>query len=197
MARTEVTNRQWAAFLAAEPEWKPENRSALIEAGLADDSYMADWTGSDDLVVTGVSWHAASAYCDWLSAKTGGAYKATLPSEAMWEAAARAGLSDPASIYGKKATWSDGERSSPARAAAAGYSAVGIADLFGNVWEWTADTYRPYPAFAADILQGEERTVRGGSWANAPGSISLYSRGGQSASHASAFQGFRPAIVER
>jgi formylglycine-generating enzyme required for sulfatase activity len=203
IARSEVTNRQWSVFLAANPRWSPENRAALTEAGLADESYLTGWTqesiakGEEDKPVTGVSWAAATAYCDWLSVQAGTAWKARLPSEAMWEAAARAGLSDPATLYEKNAVWSDGTREGPARIGSAGFSTVGLSDLFGNVWEWTADAYRPYPAFADGRYSGDEKAVRGGSWANPPDAISLYSRGGVPSAHASAFLGFRPAIVER
>ena len=203
IARSEVTNRQWSAFLAANPYWKPENRIVLTEEGLADESYLVDWNqasisgAAGDNPVTGVSWAAATAYCDWLSSSAGPAWNVRLPSEAMWEAAARAGLGDPAALHERKAIWSDGTRESPARTGAAGLSATGLADMFGNVWEWMADAYRPYPAFADGRFSGDEKAVRGGSWANLPDSISLYSRGGVPSAHASAFLGFRPAIVER
>ncbi|HWR11605.1 MAG TPA: formylglycine-generating enzyme family protein [Rectinemataceae bacterium] len=200
MARTEVTNRQWATFLAANPSWRPDSKAALVEAGLADEFYLDGWKGSGadaDKPVTNVSWAAASAYCDWLNAGSRGAWKAVLPSEGMWEAAARAGLSSPDATTEIKATWSDAAKDGPTRAGAAGYSTAGLADMFGNVWEWTAEAYRPYPAFADGRLAGDEKTVRGGSWANASDSITLFSRGGMPSAHATSFLGFRPAIVER
>jgi formylglycine-generating enzyme required for sulfatase activity len=203
LARTEVTNRQWAAFLAANPRWRPENRGNLAADGLADDGYLAAWTSDAaagtkaSLPVTGVSWAAAAAYCEWLTSRSSGAWKATLPTEAMWEAAARASLADPAAATQKKATWSDTSGSGPAPVGSSGYDAAGIADLFGNVWEWCADAYLPYPALAAGNYAGAERSVRGGSWANAPDTISIYSRGGVAAAHASEFLGFRPAIIAR
>lgn len=197
IAKTEVTKSQWAAFLDANAKWRPENKEALIEQGLADEDYLADWTKGGEEPVTGVSWAAASAYCAWLSDRAGSAYKVVLPSEAMWEAAARAGAAGPDSLAQEKAVWADGSRRGPSRAGAAGYAATGIADLFGNVWEWTSDAYRPYPAFASGLLDSGEKTLRGGSWANAPGSVTLYSRGGLAFAHASPFLGFRPAILRR
>ena len=203
LAKTEVTNRQWAAFLAANPRWRPENRETLIADGFADEAYLAAWASDSglgtkaSLPVTGVSWAAASAYCEWLSSRSTGAWKAALPTEAMWEAAARTGLADPAALTRKNATWSDTSASGPAPVGASGLDAAGIADLFGNVWEWSADSYLAYPALASGGCSGAERTVRGGSWANAPDTISIYSRGGVASAHASEFLGFRPAIVAR
>ncbi|HWP69329.1 MAG TPA: SUMF1/EgtB/PvdO family nonheme iron enzyme, partial [Rectinemataceae bacterium] len=183
---------------AANREWLPANKTSLIEKGLADQEYLAQWNGNnDEKPVTGVSWFAAQAYCDWLSSLSGGAWKVVLPDEAMWEAAAAAGLSSAASPYEKKAVWSGSLATGPAAAASLGYTSSGLADMFGNVWEWTADSYRPYPAFASGLLPSDEKTVRGGSWANAQDSVSLYSRGGTAAAHSSVFLGFRPAIVQR
>ena len=198
IAKTEVTKGQWARFMAANPEWLPANKAILAEKGLADGEYLAQWDGNgDDRPVTGLSWYAAQAYCDWLSSFSGPAWKVVLPDEAMWESAARAGLSPAGSTFETKAVWSSSSPSGPARAASLGFASSGLADMFGNVWEWTADSYRPYPALASGVMRTEEKTVRGGSWANARDSVSLYSRGGVTAAHASAFLGFRPAIVAR
>jgi formylglycine-generating enzyme required for sulfatase activity len=125
--------------------------------------------------VVGVCWHEARAYCAWLSAQTGGIYR--LPTETQWEAAARG-------PEGRRYPW--GETFDPARCNTfethvrtttpvgifpRGDTAQGIADLSGNVWEWTGSVYRPYTDAAEsgdrDVeLADARRVVRGGSWNN-------------------------------
>jgi formylglycine-generating enzyme required for sulfatase activity len=209
MAVKEVSNSQWAAFIRARPKWAPGNRTQLVSEGLADDDYLAGWKGSDEYPVTGVSWHAARAYCEWLNSLSGSSWKAVLPDEAMWEAAAGAGLGISGSgtgISSDRAIWSDEVKQGPEIPGSVGRDRAGLADMFGNVWEWTSSSFLPYPAFAASLpvaatreepFAADEKTVRGGSWANAPDSISLISRGGQASAHSSAFLGFRPALVSR
>ena len=50
--------------------------------------------------------------------------------------------------------------------------------MIGNVWEWTEDTFRPYPDFRADMykeysqpLFGETKVLRGGAWTTQPALI--------------------------
>ena len=48
----------------------------------------------------------------------------------------------------------------------------GLYEMHGNVWEWTASKYVPYPYAAADGRNArtgdEKRVVRGGSWYSRP-----------------------------
>lgn len=117
----------------------------------------------------------ADGYCRWLSARTGRRFR--LPTEAEWEYAATGG-------DGRQYPW--GEEWDPARANTAeagpltttpvgmypeGASPFGVLDLAGNVEEYVADEYRPYPGAApiADDLVAthgaEYRVARGGSFA--------------------------------
>jgi hypothetical protein len=91
IAETEVSRSSWEVFLEANPQWKAENAQTLIAAGLADEDYLVQ-TEVDAQTVIGVSWYAAQAYCQWLTASLPDAsYEARLPFEAEWEAAAQAG----------------------------------------------------------------------------------------------------------
>ena len=126
--------------------------------------------------VVGVCWHEARAYCAWLSAQTGHDYR--LPSEVEWEAAARGqawrryaweGDFDP----GRCNSFESHVRgTTPVGVFPGGDTPQGVADLSGNVWEWTGSLYRPYPYQADDGRENPHdgdvrRVVRGGSWGNA------------------------------
>ncbi len=125
--------------------------------------------------VVGVSQFEALAYCGWLSVQCGKAIR--LPVEAEWEAAARgAGArawpwgelpaepfqinADPAHLRRPSAVGVFPESDTPGQ--------PGIADLSGNVWEWTASEYadRLDHARAATAVENgvRPRAVRGGSW---------------------------------
>lgn len=131
--------------------------------------------------VVGITWFEACAYCAWLSAQTGHVY--SLPTEAQWEAAAR-GLQGRVYAYGntyEAAHCNTFEthirRTTPVGVFPGGCTPEGIADLSGNVWEWTTTlwgeelnqpTFR-YPYNASDGREDPtngtaRRVVRGGSW---------------------------------
>jgi formylglycine-generating enzyme required for sulfatase activity len=132
--------------------------------------------------VMGVSWFEAIAYCRWLHAVILSAaknlvppgYCVRLPTEAEWEKAARAG--DARRFPWGDAAWDENRanvenrvgRASAVGGFPAGATPSGIYDLSGNVWEWTASLYRPYPYRPEDGRNDPEaegsRVVRGGSW---------------------------------
>ena len=102
-----------------------------------------------------VSAHEAEAYCAFTERR--------LPSEAEWEIAARGARVDRANL-----DYAIGDTVDVA-AFGDGDSACGCRQMFGNVWEWTATTFAPYPGFVRDPYKeysepwfGDHRVLRGG-----------------------------------
>jgi len=129
--------------------------------------------GQESHPVVMVSWHDALAYCGWLSQVTG--KRIALPTEAQWEKAAR-GAKDR-----REYPWGDTfeaarcnsvelglHSTAPVGVFSEGASPCGVLDMAGNVWEWTASLYQPYPYQVDDGRNAPEaegyRVLRGGSW---------------------------------
>jgi formylglycine-generating enzyme required for sulfatase activity len=135
---------------------------------------------SDDaaqLPVVRVSWDDAVAYCAWLSAVSGRAYR--LPSEAEWEFACRAGSRAPFAggnelsradanfLYDENGTRVGIGRRTPVEAYPP--NNFRLHDMHGNVCEWVADSwhanYTGAPADGRAWTSAEpRRVIRGGAW---------------------------------
>jgi formylglycine-generating enzyme required for sulfatase activity len=108
---------------------------------------------SGDVPVTGVSYRDATAYATWLSQKTGESWR--LPSDEEWAFAAAERLRDdalglPQDTANPAARWLAryrAEAGNEVRDAAPkplghfGENSKGLADIAGNVWDWTTTCY--------------------------------------------------------
>jgi formylglycine-generating enzyme required for sulfatase activity len=120
--------------------------------------------GKDTHPVVQVAWDDAIAYAAWKGAR--------LPTEAEWEFAARGGLARAEYAWGDAALDPDHPQAHiyqgtfPTRPAgtkpvgALAPNGYGLYDMSGNVWEWTADWFRP-DAYARDGARGIVRNPTG------------------------------------
>jgi iron(II)-dependent oxidoreductase len=188
IARAPVTQAEFAAFVEEDGYrrrelWSEAGWAWREGAGALHPCYWAcqglgDWRRRDfdrwvplelHRPVLHVNWYEAEAYCHWSGRR--------LPTEAEWEATACAGRE-------QRFPWGDTPPSAEqanldgtafgcvdVADCAAGDSAHGCRQMIGNVWEWTADDFRPYPGFAAGPYRdysapwfGTHKVLRGGCW---------------------------------
>jgi formylglycine-generating enzyme required for sulfatase activity len=150
--KTEVTNRQYKEFVDIAGHKPPINwNGTVFPQALAEHP------------VTHVSWFDADEFCRWK--------KKRLPTEAEWEKAARGtdGRQFPwGNEFDNKKVNTMGEfgGTTPVGFLPDGKSPYGVLDMAGNVQEWTADWYKPYPnSDYNDADYGEKfKVVRGGGW---------------------------------
>jgi ergothioneine biosynthesis protein EgtB len=178
LATRPATCGEWLAFMQdggyARPElWMSDGWAAVQRHGWEAPLYwIRDGAGWLQFTLGGVrpvdaaepvahvSWFEADAYARWAGAR--------LPTEVEWEAAAQVAAPD--------GTFAEDHRWHPAAAA----RGAGLRQLLGDVWEWTASAYTPYPGFrptagALGEYNGKfmvsQLVLRGGSCATPRGHI--------------------------
>lgn len=182
LGRTEVTVRQFEAFTR-----ETGHRTQAEKDGRA---WKFGWTPADvnwrqpgfrqmlDNPVVCVSWHDATAFCDWLGGKMGVPLR--LPSEAEWEFACRAGSSGQFAGNLEEIAWYAGNSQGSTHPVwQKPPNRWGLYGMHGNAWEWCADSwhlnYSNAPANGSAWLEmpdagtsfpsGEGAVLRGGAWA--------------------------------
>jgi iron(II)-dependent oxidoreductase len=205
IARTAVSNAEFAVFvddggyrrreLWTEEGWRwresAEAQHPVYWQKQASGRWLRrnfdQWVPLEDLLpVLHVSWFEADAFSRWAGRR--------LPTEAEWEMAASAeptpdgrGLRKHKRLF----PWGD-DPPTPDRAnldwramscvevdaLPAGDSAFGCRQMIGNVWEWTATDFGPYPGFSPGPYKeysapwfGDHKVLRGGCWVTRSGLI--------------------------
>jgi formylglycine-generating enzyme required for sulfatase activity len=178
ISKFEITNREWKKFRDDsgydDPTFWPTGRVVprdQVPYWTQANNHGGGTPGSDDYPVLGVNWDAATAYCAWLSAKTGKRYR--LPTEAEWEKAAR-GTNERRPHYDhSQANYVGGQTFDtvmPVGYYSGSPSPYGALDMAGNVMEWCQDWYdRDYYSVSPrknpkGPATGAYRVVRGGSF---------------------------------
>jgi iron(II)-dependent oxidoreductase len=221
ISRTPVTNREYAAFVDAggysRREWWSEDGwawKARENQGAPKYWMKRDGTWSQrrfdrvvalrlDEPVVHVSWHEAQAYCLYA--------KRRLPSEAEWELAASW---DAGARRKRHYPWGSqfpdavhANLESPGVAAIEahpeGDAASGCRQMIGNVWEWTASAFTPYPGYVVDPYKeysepwfGTHKVLRGGSFATTRRLIRNTWRNFYTPDRSDIFAGFRTCASE-
>ena len=197
MSKSPITQAQWAA-VAALPKVKRDLHP--------DPSHFQ----GRDRPVESISWLDAVEFCDRLSKFAHRHY--SLPSEAQWEYACRAGTHTPfntgetitsdladymgSHTYRQEASGSYRQATTPVGSFSS--NAFGLQDMHGNVWEWCADSW--HKNYRGAPRDGKPRTIRnplqakvirGGSWLDGPAQLRSASRSGYSATSLNRIVGFR------
>lgn len=182
LGKTEVTQAQYVAVMGVNPS-----------------TFEAD---GKDRPVERVSWIDALAFCRTLTERERGAGRLgadlayTLPTEAQWEYACRAGTTGAYAGEPDAMAWhsanSEGTTHPVGRKRP---NAWGFFDMAGNVLEWCYDWYGDYPGGAVTDPTGPERgyyrMARGGSWRTAANLGRSAARSGGSAGRLDYTIGFR------
>jgi formylglycine-generating enzyme required for sulfatase activity len=204
LAKTPVTNAQYAAFVEADDYEAP----VYWKGGEPPN-------GKEDHPVVEVSWYDALAYCEWLAEMTGKPYR--LPSEAEWEKGARGadGL-----IYPWGDEWEAElcnsedeaeEDTTPVGDYPEGASPYGLLDMAGNVDEWTRslwgkDSAQPDFKYPYDPEDGREnleagdsiyRVLRGGTFEDDETLVRCACRYGEDPDISDESIGFRVALAPK
>jgi formylglycine-generating enzyme required for sulfatase activity len=202
MSQHPVTQAQWR-FVAQQ----------LDKVDRELDPDLASFKGDRHPVET-ISWNAAREFCKRLSKHTGKVY--SLPSEAQWEYACRAGTTTPFHFgstlspdfvnYDGNYTYRGGAKGTyRQRTTEVGSFGVvntfGLSDMHGNVWEWCLDYWHPSyegaPADGSTWETGDDgyRILRGGSWYDRPGLCRSANRYRDTPRYRDYYYGFRVVCV--
>ncbi len=244
LGRTEVTVAQWQSVMGVDLRGqlaRARGDDTLYDLGGKKQTVRAfmRWTPDappeqylanegDRLPMYFVSWNDAMEFGRRLTEREHAAgrlpagYCFTLPTEAQWEYACRAGTTgatyaeSPGAATGgpvplDRIAWYNGNSATgytgrgfgrpsagPREVGAKLPNAWGLQDMAGNLWEWCRDWYGPYPGGAVTDptgpAAGTDRVNRGGSFGSGTRDERSANRAKNPPAEASAYRGFRLAL---
>ncbi len=175
LLETEVTQAQWQAVMGNNPSYFHGN----------------------NLPVECVSWEDCKEFCTKLSSQ---GLNVSLPTEAQWEYACRAGTTGAyAGNLDEMAWYDDNSGSTTHEVGQKKPNAWGLYDMHGNVYEWCSDWWDSYSESPASDPTGPSsgtlRVFRGGSWNNDAQYCRSANRNGNTPTNRSRNIGFRPVFL--
>jgi formylglycine-generating enzyme required for sulfatase activity len=184
LGKTEVTQAQWEALMGSNP---------------------SNFKGADRPVEQ-VSWNDAIEFCRKLAERERSAgrlpegYEYTLPTDAQWEYACRAGTTGDYAGNLDAMAWYESNSGSQTHAVSAKQpNAWGLYDMHGNVWEWCRDWKGDYPGGSVrdptGPASGSLRVRRGGCWLSTARNCRSAGRDGNDPGNRLYFLGFRLALA--
>jgi formylglycine-generating enzyme required for sulfatase activity len=153
--------------------------------------------------IQGVNFDDAMKFCTMLGQRDGNTY--TLPTDAQWEYACRAGttgyLFGDSDNLDQIAWYRQNNDSSPRPVGTKQANRWGLYDMIGNAREWCLDGPRKYTSNSITDPVGPEssrfRVVRGGSWSSTPQFCRAATRNNIGTAHRIADGGFRVLLVKK
>ena len=196
---------QWRIAVNAEHPvyWQREENGRWLRRN------FDQWIALDErLPVVHINWHEANAFCRWANRR--------LPTETEWERAASAGSTESLKRHKRRYPWGDNLPTAehanldsralgciPVDALPAGDSVFGCRQMIGNVWEWTASDFQPYPGFVAGPYREysepwfrDHKILRGGCWATRSGLIHNSYRNFYTPDRRDVWAGFRTCALQ-
>ena len=162
MQTTEVTQKQWAALMGKNP---------------------SHFKGSGNSPVENVTWKEVQTFIRKLSQRERAkGHQYSLPTEAQWEYACRAGTTTPFAFgnclstdqanydgnYPQNGCAKGRNRKKTLPVQSLGANSWGLYDMHGNVWEWCMDKYADFAGGSVSDptgpRTGKYQVIRGGSW---------------------------------